>query len=300
MLLPIGYHATVAVSKHYTRLASLTRIPVAPYGSLRIAAHKDATMAFAAQYGVRTPKTYRAAADVDAFPVVVKGTTESRGLRYVNSPEELARRDLAGAVVQEYVPGVGYGFYALYCRGEPRSCFMHRRIREYPITGGPSTAAESLYDERLRELGQRLLTALQWHGVAMVEFKRDARDGEYTLMEINPKFWGSLDLSLACGVDFPYRAIRMAMDGDIERDETYRVGVRYHWLFPDEVLHVASNPRATLPVLRDCFNSSVRGNIDWRDPGPTLFQVGMTAVKLISRAFTGSLRRPHGTPRARS
>lgn len=67
---------------------------------------------------------------------------------------------------------------------------MHKRMREYPITGGSSTAAESMYDPELRDLGLTLLKALDWHGVAMVEFKKDSRDGKYKLMEINPKFWG--------------------------------------------------------------------------------------------------------------
>jgi predicted ATP-grasp superfamily ATP-dependent carboligase len=78
---------------------------------------------------------------------------------------------------------------------------MHRRIREYPITGGASTAAESFYDPALRDLRLTLLRALNWHGVAMVEFKKDQRDGTHKL--INAKFWGSLDLAIAAGVDFP-------------------------------------------------------------------------------------------------
>jgi len=61
------------------------------------------------------------------------------------------------------------------------------------MTGGPSTVAESIYDEELKRQGLLLLEALNWHGVAMVEFKKDSRDNEFKLMEINPKFWGSLD-----------------------------------------------------------------------------------------------------------
>ena len=67
---------------------------------------------------------------------------------------------------------------------------MHRRLREYPVTGGPSALAESIYDPMLMEQGLKLLDNLQWHGVAMVEFKKDERTGRYVLMEINPKFCG--------------------------------------------------------------------------------------------------------------
>jgi predicted ATP-grasp superfamily ATP-dependent carboligase len=227
----------------------------------------------------------------------VKPTGESHRLLYVNDADTLARIDTTYAVIQEYVPGDGYGFYALYRHGEIRARFMHRRIREYPATGGASTAAESIYDPEICEIGERLLNALHWHGVAMVELKKDVRDGQYTLMEINPKFWGSLDLAAASGVDFAWLSARMAIDGDIERVDDYRLGVRYHWLFPDEILHLASRPSSIGAVLRDTLDAKVHGNVEWRDPLPTLFQIGMTGVKLVSRTMSGGLRRPHGEPR---
>ena len=57
--------------------------------------------------------------------------------------------------------------------------------------------------------GERLLTALNWHGVAMVEFKIDAT-GQHWLMEINPRLWGSLALSIDAGVDFPLGLLQVA------------------------------------------------------------------------------------------
>ena len=88
---------------------------------------------------------------------------------------------------------------------------MHRRIRERLVMGGPSTCAESVYDSKLLDYGLRVLKNLKWHGVAMVEFKKDSIDGEFKLMEINPKFWGSLDLAIASGVDFPYLLYNMTI-----------------------------------------------------------------------------------------
>lgn len=296
-LLPIGYAASRTVSKHVSRFDEITKVPIAPYGMMQIASEKDRTYRFAEQCGVRIPHVYTSAEEVERFPVVVKPTGESHRLRYVNDSKTLAQIDTTGTVIQEYVPGDGYGFYALYRRGEIRAHFMHRRIREYPSTGGTSTAAESIYDPEIQEIGERLLNALQWHGVAMVELKMDARDGRYTLMEINPKFWGSLDLAAASGIDFAWLAARMAVDGDVEPVNDYRIGVRHHWLFPDEVLHLASHPSSFGAVLRDTFDADVYGNVRWSDPLPTLFQIGMTGVKLVTRTLSGGLRRPHGEPR---
>ena len=102
--------------------------------------------------------------------------------------DSLSPETFPETVLQEYIPGHGCGLFATYQNGACKRVFMHRRVREYPATGGVSSCAESFYDARLEFYGTRMLDALHWHGVAMVEFRRDARDGEYKLMEINPKF----------------------------------------------------------------------------------------------------------------
>ena len=56
---------------------------------------------------------------------------------------------------------------------------------------------------------EKLLIALHWHGVAMVEFKLDGQ-GQYWLMEINPRLWGSLALSIDAGVDFPMGLLQIS------------------------------------------------------------------------------------------
>jgi predicted ATP-grasp superfamily ATP-dependent carboligase len=119
-------------------------------------------------------------------------------------------------------------------RGRLRAAFAHRRIREKPPSGGVSVLSESVgLDPQLLEHAERILEALKWHGVAMLEFKRDARDGVSKLLEINGRFWGSLQLAVDSGVDFPYLLYRLAVDGDIEPVFTYRLGVRLRWWLGD-------------------------------------------------------------------
>ena len=93
----------------------------------------------------------------------------------------------------------------------------------------------------------------------MVEFKKDTRDGQFKLMEINPKFWGSLDLAIAAGVDFPYLAARMAAEGDIDPVEDYRVGVRFRWVF-DDAMRTLAAPGDLGAFVRDFFD---RGASDY-------------------------------------
>ena len=296
VLLPIGYQANVVLSRHKDEFSGFVRLPVADWQTMQIACDKGKTIAWAQHIGIPTPAVYDVPQAVDCFPVVVKRVMESGGVRYVNSPEELAGLDLTEAVLEEYIPGEGYGFFALFDTGKCRALFMHRRLREYPPTGGASTAAVSIDDPTLRELGIRLLESLSWHGVAMVEFRKDGRDGQYKLMEINPKFWGSLDLAIASGVNFPCLAARMAAGFPVEEVFSYRVGQRFRWFWPDDLLHLLARPASLGAVLGDMFRRDTRGNFSWRDPAPNLFQALASAPIILSRAINGNLRRPHGAP----
>jgi hypothetical protein len=120
-------------------------------------------------------------------------------------------------LVQTQIRGPGVGFFALYQNGVCKRMFMHERLREMPATGGSSWAAKGMYSARLADQGLRLLDSLNWHGPAMVEFKKDSsREDEYSLMELNPKFWGSLDLAIESGVDFASDTVRVALGEKIE------------------------------------------------------------------------------------
>lgn len=299
VLLPIGYLTTATLSKHRDEFCQYTKLPIANEVSMKIACNKDKTMEFAKKLGVKIPKVYGKAEEVENFPIVVKGIKESGNILYINSPEELVKVKTTESLIQEYIPGEGYGFFSLFNKGRVRAIFMHKRIREYPITGGPSTAAESIYDQELKDIGLKLLEDLNWHGVAMVEFKKDARYGDFKLMEINPKFWGSLDLAIAAGVDFPYLAVKMAIEGDVEPILTYKVGLKFRWLFPDDTLHVIAKPSSVMAFIGDFFDKNVKSNIWLTDVKPNLFQLITTFLTIISRARRKILRNPHGVPKVK-
>jgi predicted ATP-grasp superfamily ATP-dependent carboligase len=308
VLLPISYAAISQVSLIRDELIQHVRIPIAGKTELDVAADKAKTFRLAGELGMTIPGTWypenetdlSAIADTASYPLVVKGSIESGNVAYVNSSQELTAeyRRIArfSPIVQEYIPGEGFGFFALYNHGAANAIFMHRRIREYPVSGGPSTCAESIYDEDLKKEGLRILDALGWHGVAMVEFKKDARSGEYVLMEINPKFWGSLELAIASGVDFPWLACRMAIEGSIDPVFTYRTGVRFHWPFPGDLFHALVIPKTVPQILRESLDPEVRSDIDPRDIAPTIYQIGMSAGELFIRITQGRFWRPHGVP----
>lgn len=163
----------------------------------------------------------------DLFPVAVKPTRSLAGwaggfrrkaVIFAADLEDLSGK-IAGVpvegfplLVQERIEGRGVGVFLLLWGGELRACVGHRRIREKPPSGGVSVVRESTSpDPALLERSMALLSALGWKdGVAMVEYKEDRRTGEPCLMEINGRFWGSLQLAIDAGVDFPTLLVRCA------------------------------------------------------------------------------------------
>lgn len=189
-------------------------------------------------------------------------------------------------IVQEYVPGnAEFGYFALYDRGEAVASFQHRRIRSYTYSGGASVYRKAVDVPDLETHGRALLDQLDWHGPAMVEFKRDERDGSFRLMEVNPRFWGSLPLAVVAGVDFPALYYDLATGGVETPVHEYEVGVGCHTLL-GEVSYLHSVARydldhaerpSLLPEIGRVAASILREpNFDYAsldDPRPILRQV---------------------------
>lgn len=221
------------------------------------------------------------------FPVVLRKRKEGekKSVVVVETPQELigamqtfSRNSDKPApesfpIIQEQLRGDGYGFFGLYDCAQLKRFFMHRRIRELPVSGGPSTIAESVFDERLLGYGKKLLDHFRWHGVAMVEFKK-GDDGEFYFIEVNPKFWGSLELAIVSGVNFPVDLCRIARDETFEDQEPYRLGVKFQWPFgcdQGDFSHGLRRPSNLGRVIGDFLSFGVYKNIRMRDPLPGLY-----------------------------
>lgn len=238
------------VSAARSRLPAWVRIPIPDSDALARVVDKERTMALAEELGVSMPRTW-CPSSIDEvarlapslpYPVIVK----PRQTNFLATGGHLAKIDYAVVttasalgrawsrvhqavprpLIQELVRGRGVGVNSLWRAGRPLVWFCHRRVREIDLRGGRSTAAESApCDGRMVEAASRMLTALRWHGVAMAEFKWDEETGAFWLLEINGRFWGSLPLALAAGVDFPYYLYEVALDHSPQPPAAYPVGV---------------------------------------------------------------------------
>ena len=232
------------------RLPEWVRLPIPSEAALATVVDKERTIALARALNVRVPQSWcpdseeaaAALASELAYPVIVKprqtnflasdGRLAKIDYAVVRSAEALlpAWRSVHAAVprplVQTLVRGRGVGINTLWKDGEPVVWFSHRRVREIDLRGGRSTAAASVAcDPRLLEAASSMLATLRWHGVAMVEFKWDDETETFWLLEINGRFWGSLPLALAAGVDFPYYLYQLANDEKVAPPTSYPMGL---------------------------------------------------------------------------
>lgn len=246
--------------------------------SIDIALNKLRTAEAAARLGIAVPKGSLLTSIADLapeprYPVVIKPLLSKlwvKGEMWSFSAHICPNRESVltacdallphtPAIEQEYFRGRGIGIEVLFERGELRWWFAHERIHALPVTGGASTYRRSIEPpEALLRATDTLLSHLRWHGVAMVEFKV-APDGDFRLMEINPRLWGSLPLAVAAGVDFPSGLLRLAQGEAPGPQPHYRRGLYMRHLARDLVWYGQSwkqrrNPLRIKPLqAADCW-----------------------------------------------
>jgi len=240
-------------------------LPVGGEQAYRAASDKALLQSIAPRFGIEVPRqmVVSSAADAGAvdlrFPVVIKpsrsvsddGSQILRhvGVRYAGDSIELADVLAKAApesyplLVQERVVGPGLGIFLLMWGGKQAAVFSHQRLREKPPSGGVSVYAESVRpDPDLVDRSRALLSHLGFEGVAMVEYKLSETSGLPFLMEVNGRFWGSLQLAIDAGVDFPHLLLSVAIDGLAPEAPVPLVGVRTRWWW-GEVDHVLARIR---------------------------------------------------------
>jgi predicted ATP-grasp superfamily ATP-dependent carboligase len=311
ILIPVRYWSTEKISRNRTKLDPSTHIEIAKLESFRLAASKKRTYELAKALGVPYPKTIYPR-DLDEvkeisrnikYPVVIKPINEGwSSPLYPRTPKELLQRYRAMCqqdspskdnfpMIQEYVVADStHSFSALYQRGICKRVFMWNEIRSFPASGGVSTYSESIYDPKLKEYGLKLLDALEWHGVANIEFKLDKKDKQFKLMEINPKFWASVEVASQSGIDFPYLLCQMANGVQLEYSEEYDRNVKFHWLYRDMVAHAMQKPKAIPRIVADTFDPRVRSDIQLTDFAPNILEFALPLAGRVLSPFRDSAR----------
>ncbi len=325
LIVPITDEVILALRDRQAELPPGCQVAIPDPAAARTASDKRATIDLAASMGIpvpesvptETPDAIRAAAESLGYPVVLKPMSsrvrgDTGGVRQYAVTYALDRAGLeraltrlgdVGVLVQRFWHGEGQGVEILLDHGRPLAAFQHRRLREVPVTGGASSLRESMaLDPALLEHSARLLGALAFHGLAMVEF-RVGPDGP-VLMEINGRVWGSLPLAVAAGMDFPARLVDLYThpvgdaSGSTAVATDYAIGVRARNLDLDlvwigSVLRgsrrasiVPRPPRhAALGAIADLVRPGIRDDIlTWRDPAPGAAELVRIVGKLAAKS----------------
>jgi predicted ATP-grasp superfamily ATP-dependent carboligase len=321
LIVPVSDEVLLPLSAARERFEGVCALAVPEREALAAVTDKGATLDLGRRLGVPTPRT-ALAHDVDealaagaqlGWPVVVKpvasrvyrdGAVESFQVGYADGPDALAAQvgQLDGrcaALLQEYCPGEGHGVELLTDHGRPLAAFQHRRLHEVPITGGASALREGVpLDAGLLGHATRMLGALRWTGLAMVEF-RVGPDGP-TLMEVNGRIWGSLPLAVKSGVDFPLGLVELhlgrrlasaAARPPVTGVRSRNLGLELVWIasvlrrtrrypfLPAPRRREAVAAALRLPLPRDGFDVLCRD-----DPWPGVADLGAVGGRLTRKA----------------
>ncbi len=225
-----------------------------------MARDKRATVELAVRVGIDVPRTESPTSEVAArtiigsfpLPAVIKPREGSgaRGIVYAEDRDALRAGYAAvharypNPLVQEWVrPATGKTHVAmLTLDGRVLACFAQRVIREWPVRGGVGTLWQSMKDDAAIEATRELLQAARFTGVTLTEYLyADARGP--VLMEVNPRFWNTLVLAIACGIDFPSLAVAAALGRPVEGPRDWPVDELAQWLGPGDILNFVFNPQ---------------------------------------------------------
>ena len=260
VLIPV-FEESFLIAKHKEKIENCVRVVLPDYEQILFAHNKDRWEPLARRLGIPVPETFpiadlqsgkRCLSDLN-YPVLMKPKQGGGAwaITQANSERELqillAKATNEGLpwerfFCQEKISGETHCVAMLFNHGEMRAKVAYRQLRDYPVTGGQATLRVSIRSEAAEGHLQRLLEEMNWHGVCQADFIVDERTREPYLIDINPRFWGSLTQAIASGVDFPYLLYRIAVNGDVEPQTAFKTGVATRW--------IGGDLRGFLPLLR--------------------------------------------------
>lgn len=306
-LMPCDDSSLRCIAQHYAIVSKCVKLGCPDAAAIIRVLDKSVTLSLAKQCGIPVPREMgdslnagldRVESEIE-FPVVARPKTKLKDAgytaRYFQTIDELRTivEQMPGFLddhlVQEYCPGDGVGIEVLIHEGEPRMIFQHRRLTEHPRSGGVSVVAMAEEPEpKLTEMAVRLLRALEWRGVAMVEFRHQRATGRTALMEVNGRFWGSVGLSAVCGFDFPYALWAYDHGLTPSLPEVSCKGHRARWT-AGVLLNICDAMRTSdgsiwnelRRSLRE-FSPAIRDMVfSWSDPIPAICEVSSQLAEVI-------------------
>jgi D-aspartate ligase len=309
---PTRDETVAALARYRSRLAEFFRVPTPPWETVQWVWDKRNTYRLASELGIPTPRTWylHDVGELEQItadpPFAIKPAikehfiyaTKAKAWRANNRAElrELFQRAAkhvgpGEVMIQELIPGDGrqqFAYCAFYKEGQAVGSMVVRRNRQHPPEfGRASTYVETVDMPLLETLSKRFLRAINYYGLVELEYKLDARDGQYKLLDVNGRTWGYHTLGAAAGVDFTHLLFADQVGEDVQPCRA-RSGVRWVRLLTDiptaamEILGGRQDFRVYLDSLRHFQVESVFSR---EDPVPGLVELALLPYLTVKRGF---------------
>lgn len=214
------------------------------------------------------------------------------------SPEELLARHPRGEaphdlaydhrwpLIQERVQGRTHGVGALADRGRLAAAVTQRRLRCSPPEAGPGVFNETTDEPDPAATAARLVEAIGWHGPLHVEFLRPEDGGRAVLIEVNPRFWRTVELAVRAGVDLPGVTCRLAMGRPPPERKTAEPGVSFAWLLPYPLIALPEGRRGGTG-LGAPLDPDVHTDVQFGDWKPHAIHLAGGAARALRHVLRG-------------
>lgn len=232
-----------------------------------------------------------------SYPLILKPKIRGDnllGTKIINSKKELSRYyeyfssigkkipiyNYKNPIIQEFLnEGMIYDCCTLTSNGELIASLCQYRARQMNPYGGIGVVNITCKNEKLIKHSKKLLETIKYKGPAQIEWLR-TRKGTFKLLEINPRFWGTLELSIYAGINFPELTLKM-LENEFNwfNKPSYLLGLKERWIFPQELISIIksrkNHPSRFLEYLNflEIFKSNVKINIQGNDLKPHIFDL---------------------------
>lgn len=222
IIIPMYNDSAELLSKHKdeieSRHAAICAIPA--YDTFITAHDKEKLMELCKTHGIPHPRTayiddsnLAEAATYVKFPALIKPNISSgaRGIVIVHDETELhqkfpqIRQDFGRCTLQEYIDHTGIYYNVMLYRdhaGAFHEAVVIKIMRYFPLKGGTSCYCETIENQHLVEMCQKVLDILDWHGFADFDIM-ESKTGEFKLIEINPRVPASIHAAYISGINYP-------------------------------------------------------------------------------------------------
>jgi D-aspartate ligase len=305
-------HAVLLVGQHADELGRLYDFLIPPLSISTALVDKRRQYELADAAGIPIPRTVFpgssdeavAVADEIGFPCLLKPHVGSAGSAQLGgkaavvddtaSLRELFDRlyaDDIPCMIQEIVPGGDdslYGYLGFWgSDGTELAWITKQKLRQYPTLYGDGSYQRTVEVSRVAELSRQFLRALDYVGVGSAEFKYDARDGSFRLMELNPRAVSGNQLAVAAGVDLPYISYAYHVAGVVPAwEQRWDVRWIHELLDLKTLLRGDANPAtAAGEWIRSLRRADAYALGAWNDPVPLLGAFAQTGFEKCARAL---------------